>query len=432
MATKTFRGDAAGLAEVQTIAIGGTWATSDTVSLTMNGKTLTVTIGSDTATTDVVAALVAAWNGAAAVNDESRNITGNLVPEMDEITASADGSNLVLTHDETGVPFTVTVGKSSSSGTIGSPSVTVAAKGGSLLSADNVSGGSLPTTGDTFVFEDSSVDLLYDLDAITDTLAKLNIKASYTASIGLPRFNVNSYAEYRPREFAIEATEVVIGDGEGDGSPRILLNLGAVQSSVLVLKTAESADDGYHALRLRGTHASNVLRVEGSSTVDVAVEAGQIATFATLIAGGSSRVRTGDGVTLTTVIASGSAVIEIHSLAALDNITTITIRDNATVIVYGTNDITTVEILGSGTFDDRGSGTITTVQKGPNAHYTTENSSVAAGARTITNTQLSPGRGRFADPAKRCVFSNAIDLGLGGLSDFPGLNLGSEIDLQRS
>lgn len=431
MATVTWRGDARGVAEVKTITVGGTWATSDTATITMNGKSITITLGATVTVAHVCSALSAAFNGTALVGDESRNDTGNNVPEMNEITSSATSTTVVLTHDTKGVPFTTTVAKSSAAGTI-SIADTTDAKGTQLLSAENLSGGALPSGTDDLHFEDSSVNALYDLDAATAALTNTRIKASYTGRIGLPRFNTNSYAEYRTRELTLDTDTLYIGEGEGDGSGRLLINLGSAQAAVYVYKTDTSIDDGYYALRIRGTNASNTMQVQGQSTVDIASEAGQTATFATLIAGGSSKVRTWAGVTLTTVIAEGSATVEITSATALTDITTITIRDSARVILYGDNAIGTVEIFGSGTFDDRGSGTIATVQKGATGNYTTEFSTVAASARTLTNTSLEAGTGKFADPGKKCVFTNAIDLGFAGLKNFPGLNLGDEIDIQRS
>ena len=432
MATITFRGDAAPpTKQVSTITVGGTWLTGETASITMNGRSVTVTLGATVTVAHVCDALRAAFNGDAIVGDETRNTTGNLIPEFNEITATDTNTTVVLTHDTNGVPFTATVSETSTSGTV-SIATTTAAVGPSILAAGNLSGGALPSASDILVFEDNSVDLLYGLDAATNLLAELHIKASSTGLIGLSRFNANSYAEYRTREFTVESTLVTIGAGEGDGSGRLLLNLGNDQTAVVVYKTDTSEDEGYHALRIRGTHASNVLRVLGSSTVDIACEAGHTATFATLIVGGSSKVRTSAGTTLGTVIVEGSAELTIDSVAALADITAITIRDTAKVILTGDNAITAFEIQGQGTFDDRGSGTITTLQVGPSANYTTRYSAVATGARVITTTQIASGSGEFYDANKKCTFTNAIDLGMGGLSGRPNLNLGDEIDIQRS
>ena len=48
MGTVVHRGGAVGVKQVDTITVANTWATSDTVTLTINGRDLLITIGSDT------------------------------------------------------------------------------------------------------------------------------------------------------------------------------------------------------------------------------------------------------------------------------------------------------------------------------------------------------------------------------------------------
>lgn len=420
MATVVFRGDAQATAQVDTITIGGTWANGETATVTINGKTVTHTAVTGSLTVnEIAAALRTALNASD-------------IGEFSEITFGGTDPDITCTADTPGAPFTMSVSKVSTSGTISKASTT-ANSGPSVLQDDNVTGGSLPGTGDTWTLEDSAVSILYDLDQLpAGTIDATYIEASYTGSIGNPRFNPNGYHEYRPRELEIETSVLEIGRGDGDGSPRMLINLGSVACDVRVYKTDASSDDGYHALRIRGTNAANTMEVNGSATVDIAPEAGQVATFATLYCNGACTVRISNGVTVGTLVAAGNAQVEIESAAALAAITEIRCEGQATVVLLGDNAVTAINVFDSATLDDRGEGTVTTLTKGPDANYTTANSSVNAGARTITNTVLAAGGGTFNDGQKKVTFTNPIDLGAAGISDLPNLNLGDNINLQRS
>ena len=167
--------------------------------------------------------------------------------------------------------------------------------------------------------------------------------------------------------------------------------------------------------------------------VDVAPEYNHTATFATVTIGGSSVVRISDRVTITTLNISGNAVVDLTSATGLTDITTINLFGNAHLTLRGDNGIGTVNIHDTATLDDRGEGTITKINKSPSCHYTTENSAVASGARVITNIDMNAGSGTFNDSAKKCTLSDAINFGASNpFTDFPGVNLGTDINLQKS
>lgn len=427
MADIAWRGDLQSTEQVTTIAVTGTWATNDTATLTINGKDLTLTVGSATTTSDVVAALVAMVNGSAVVGTETRNETGNNIPEWSGITASGSASPLTLTGDTTR-PFTVTVSESTAGdGALGAPSTTTSPTSPNTLAAENVTGGTLPGAADTFTLANSSVSMLYGLDqSSAGTLASVSMPASFTGHVGLRRYNSLGFVEYLDREYNVRCSALTIGAGGGSGSGLIAINLGNVQCAVKVIDTASSAETDYHAVRLRGTHASNTLEVIGG-TVDVAAEAGQTATFATLNASGSSEVRTSSGTTLTTVNASGSAVVDITSAAALSDITTINISDSAVVYLRGDNAVGTINVYG-GTLYLMSSGTITNLNVGPTGVVDVTQSTVAV---TVTNASASPGA-TITDKQKRITWTNGIDLGNAGLEDFGNLNLGRGITITPS
>jgi hypothetical protein len=430
MSTAIWRGDQAAFFQTCTIAVTGTWATNDTATLTINGKAITVTLGSAYAAADVAEVLGRAVNGSAVKGNETRNTTGDLLGEWSGITASYASTTLTLTADVAGVPFTVTTSENTAGdGELGDPSTTVTPKGPNELAAVNLTSGSLTPTNNTLVFQNTSVACQYGLDqSSAGTWTELDIVSTFTGDIGLPLIHSaspTSYYEYRGRYLQANASKVVIGAGDGTGSGRILLDLGSVQSEVYVRKTATSSDTGYHALQLKGTHASNTLYVDGG-TVDIAPYGGETAVVSAATVAGSGELRISTGTTLGALEVLGSGVVEIDSLAAGADITSITIRDSADVTVHGTNAITTVNVYG-GTFRPLGTYTVATVKVGAAGKVDTTGST---GTVTFTNTECEA-KAQILDTGNHIVFTNAIDLGLAGLEDVT-LKLGKGINVLPS
>lgn len=403
MANIVFAGDAAAVAEVATVQVTGNDAAT-TYKLTLNGKTVSTTgAGSATLT---AAALATAWNA-------------STYPEMAEITAANNASDTVtLTHDTAGIPFAAHLSKSvtGGAGTMGSVTTATSADGPNVCSANNfkdLSSGArgLPTNSDALYFQDTDVDLLYNLEALAAvTVTALHIKQSYEGLLGLPYTNTagaTDYNEYRPKKFKLGATLCHIGEGSGDGSGRVWLDLTTVQSAVYVWASGDANDDNYYPIVIIGTHASNVLRVEGGQ-VDVAPFGGDAATFATVTATASGQVRCSDLCTLTTVNCDGSSSVRIESAA-----TTASCRDSGQLTIDGTGAITTINALG-GTVFDNSSGTKTTVSV---ANGATVSAAGNAAGCTWTNTTLTAGA-TVRDPNRKVTFTNAISVGNNGLEDF--------------
>jgi len=107
---------------------------------------------------------------------------------------------------------------------------------------------------------------------------------------------------------SISATTWVIGTPSisstaGSGSSLLKINFGAVQFTGTVLSTPDaSSESGLPPVQIRGTHAANVLTVQGGR-VGVAVgRSGDVSTLATLnVSGNTANVNLGDGVTWTTI-----------------------------------------------------------------------------------------------------------------------------------
>ena len=252
MATRIWRGDAQPRRQVTEISPASV-AINDVYKLTINGKDITFT-----ATVASTAGITEVCNGLKALIDDQTDGTATiLLYEFSELEASVSGSpvsKLILTGPVDGKPFTVTAAVTGT-GTCGNSTTTTPTGPNWFSDAENWSGGSAPTTGDVVVFEQSDVDCLYGMDSISDTLAELRIKSSYTGRIGLPRWTGN-YREYRTTALTIPATLVAVGEGSGSGSKFVRLNLGSVATAITVYNTGQP-DDDMPAFIWKGTHANN-------------------------------------------------------------------------------------------------------------------------------------------------------------------------------
>lgn len=385
MATHVWRGDAPAVAQVASVEITA-YDAATTYRLTINGKT--VSVAGTTDADGTATALAAAWNASE-------------IPEFAEITASAATDTVTLTADTEGKPFTVTSSVSGGTGTIGSVTAVTANAGPAVVAAANFDSGSLPGNSDTLILQDSGNSLKYTLDALAAvTLDLLVIAADFSdgAQVGLPRTNsdATSYVEYRDTYLEVGATAVRIGEGRGQGSSGLRLNLLSAQTSIQVFATGNSSDTDYAALQIIGTHASNVLQVFGGQ-VDVAMQPGQVATFATVTVSGG-QVRFGSGVTLTTVEANGDSSVEVRSAA-----TTLRSQGAGRIHKLGAGAVTTVDV-GGGVFELAAAGTITTLTV--RAGKTFDASKLTVGV-TITNATLYAGA-RVVDPNGKLSWTNPI------------------------
>lgn len=394
MSTLSWTGDAPAIAQVDTITVGGTWATNDLAKITINGNVVQFTVGATTTIAAVCAGLAAAWNA-------------STVKEAMEITAAAGATTVTLTADAAGKPFTATVSKTSTSGTISTTTTVANGSPNDWANASNWSSGSVPANGDTVILENSKIDILYGLDQHAVTLAALNIAQSFTGTIGLPRTNSSGYVEYRPQYLQIGATLCTIGRGDGQGSGRIKIDFYSIQTTCTIQNSGSAAESGVPSILLKGTHASNVLNlVKGS--VGVAFFAGESATIATVNVGyyanvnGDSTLIMGSGVSLTTIKQSGGSVV------AESNVTTLTQYGGA-FTMRGAATIATATI--EGTLFDESTGTFTTLTilgKYDRRH--------SMAAKTCINISLYKGA-EWHDPFKCVSYYNPINLAECSLED---------------
>lgn len=391
MATRTYIGNAVAIKDVWTITVANTWATSDTGTVTINGKDLVVTIGTLVTTAQVATTIKEAWESATFTDTTASKIPqtgGTSIPEMSELTATVSGSTVILTADTAGVPHTISVSESTAgSGTLAISHTTTASGPAYFDNADNTAEGSVPAGADDMNI-DRAVSLLYALDQNAITLTSLTFGAGMTSTsfVGLPFRNANGYEEYREDEFKIGATTVECRASSG----RIKLNGGSVQSAVSVFSTGNSAETGRRAFQWRGTHASNVFNVFGG---DVGIGAnGEAATVATVRQSGGT-LEIGSGCTITT-ISKGPGTLILRCAAT-------TVTNDSGTVTHWTGAITTLN-LSTATWYENGTGTITTANLYGGAIL---DLSGATAAITITTLNVN-GDVAIIDPNKRLTITN--------------------------
>lgn len=409
MANRVWLGNAVATKDKWTITIANTWAGADTATITINGNDLVITIGTLVTTAQVATTIQQAFSGTAFTDTTASCLPaagGPSIPEFNQITATVSGSVVTLTANTAGVPWTI----SSTETTAGTGTATAAhaitATGPNYFdNVDNWSGGAVPTGSDDVFFDDGNVDCLYGLDQNATTLTSLTISARYTGKIGLPIKNGSGsaqYAEYRDTYLKISATTVTIGRGTGNGSGRIKINFGTVQTAISVFNTGSRTESGFPSLMLRGTNASNVLNVYNGD-VGVAILAAETATIATLRQVGGT-VYCGSGVTLTTITKSGG------TLTTESAATTVTNEGGDFTAKGGAH--TTINMQG-GTLYYESSGTITTLSVYQNGTANFNNTNIT---RTVTNCNLSAG-GTITDRLRTCTFTNGIKIFQAGVED---------------
>jgi hypothetical protein len=383
------------------------------------GNDFTVSVNGKTATYRATAATVANVTAGLAAA-----IGASTEPEIQELTAVDNTTNILVTGPDDGRPFTLTataaVGAGAGSPTNTRGAVTAPVSVHDFGAAANWSGGAVPVTADDVIYDGTStVDCLYGMNQSGVTLASLTIAANYTGNIGLPARNDAGYSEYREQYLRIGATVATVGSGDGSGSGRVKLNTGSVQTALSVLSTGGASGSEPAALLFKGTHASNVVNV-GAGSVGIAALASEVATVATLRVGagsgqGTPAVVCGPGVTLTTLVQDGGSV----TLNAA--VTTATLIDGTLTSFAG--NVTTANIDG-GTFFYEGTGTIGTlnVSAGGTADFTRD-----PRPRTVTNCTVQT-NATLRNTFMTAAFTNPVVVNRAALTDVT-IDFGTHLSL---
>ena len=302
--------------------------------------------------------------------------------------------------------------RTTSSGTYGATSLRATVAGGSTLSYIDTGGGlstgtppgSSTALGDDVVISDPTFPILYDLDQHAYTIKSFVMTARFEGSdtsrgtLGLPEINRNgnAYPEYRPQYLQIGITQsgkAKIGTGQGGGSGRVKIDLGSVAGTVEV-HTTGSSGDGWPAVMLKGSSASNILSVLGGSA-GIALMPGETANFSGGVTlGPGATVTTGTGVTLATVV-NDSGTLEINGAVG----TSLT-QNGGTTAIYGTGAVAQLSLSGGGYVNYSTTGTLggNTTVDGSVLDFGQDQS-----AKTVTNPITVRGGGQVLDPLKIIV-----------------------------
>ena len=442
MATRSWIGNAINIFDVWTITIAGTWATGDTVTPEIGDNSLTVTVGAaNTATTDVAQALCDAINATSRLDgsdttDATSDVGGQEINEFTEFdVATVLGSVVTVAASTAGKPIGLSVTKVSTSGTAVAANATPATGRNFFDNVDNWSGNTVPVDGDTIVFDRGNVDCLYNIDQNALTPASLIITAGYTGNIGLNPTNTDNtskpYNEYRARALKMCAsgdatnTTVDIGQGEGSGSRRLILDFNTGQVTGNVYRTGQPIDSATPPLQIKGSHVSTVWQVL-RGVVGFAFLQGEACVLATLRMGfisnqnSDANVRCGSGCTLGVIEKSGG-ILEVNSAigTSLKN----TAGDTT---INGTGAVTGLSIYGGNVYYST-TGTLggAPVVAGPGALDFTRDMR----AKTVTNPiEVYGDKAKVIDTYK---VTGSIVIDMNQTGDLANLSLGDNVRITR-
>lgn len=285
MATKQWIGGAPVVPFSNTFTVGGTFvAGSDTISIAIDGVTLTLTIGSGASVvnSDIAAAFVIAWNSGTLGTGYSVNFYGTTSPKHYELVASAVGAVITLTERALptleGKTFpSITASKSSAAGTFTAGSPVTPTGPHHFDNAANWSTNVVPANTDELIFS-GGYDCRYMIDqsATPLTTITVRVRGSYAGrQLGLPRIRTvalpagdATFEEYRDTYLKTNTGGTVtlyVGEGDGAGPALVKIN---TQTSHLVCrcwKTDTPAVDGEPALYIVGGGASSSLTAWGGA-----------------------------------------------------------------------------------------------------------------------------------------------------------------------
>jgi trimeric autotransporter adhesin len=313
MATRTWFGSAIRVPQVDTITVANTWAQNDTVELTINSKTIVVTIGT-LVTTAQVAATVQQVLAGEALTDTAATYTalGTQVGEFAGLTATVSGSVVTITGAENGRPFTLGVTETTAgSGTATEATATSPTGPHHFNNVDNWSGNTVPVDADDIVFDRGSASLLFSLDTGIQPTS-VTRKPTYKGYIGLPKINNDAGQEDLQYDEYLETALTFADDGgatvttiniEDDGGRTNIDLADCSVATVNVRGNTQRADADVPSLLLQNSATTMVLNVQ-KGDVGVAFYAGETGHLATWRTGyltsveSDSLVHCGSGVDL--------------------------------------------------------------------------------------------------------------------------------------
>lgn len=387
--------NAANVAQVATLVVTAA-GVGGTLSAIINTKYVTYTC----ITGDTTSTAATAWAALLNSNDAP--------PEFQEITWTVSSATITGTADTPGTPFTLT--KSDAGGATSTLTATTANSSQSDVNdADNWlrSGvASLPQNGDEVIVANTSIPLLWNLDALAAVqFLSFARWQSFTGTIGLPENNPAGYIEYRPTYFQFSGSAgslpITLGQGAGTGPARERYNTGTKRTNLNVIASGPAADA--YAIRFLGTHANNTIKVENTS-VGVAMLPAEVSTIDIATVGTGGRLDVGANVTFSGTGGGGTLTITGGTSTLYCAPATLVARNSATVTLAGASAVySSVSAINGVRLSLLAAMTITalTLQKSSNM-----NNSNNLGAVTITNATIDGDTCQVTDPNNGITWSN--------------------------
>ena len=405
-------GNAPDVSQVDTITIANTWAQNDTVSVTINSKAVTVTVGTSFSTSDVAAIVAAAINSDDGVGDtddlvgdESKNIGGQTIIEFRDIEASVTGSVVTVTGTVPGRPFEMNVTESTAgSGTATEATATSATGRHHYDNDSNWSTGTAPANTDNVFFARGNVDVKYGMDGSV-TLDAFQRMPGYTGTIGLTRENTDhgeSYYEYRNRFLRAEPSSAGKIYRINARQGHTFLNIADESASIVIENSPVVAGEYSHSVSIiTGAGLATVTIINGHVVLGAY---GEKSCDTAAIVVGNSNTNSASLHLSTDIDLSGATLTlnsgQVHLDAALGGAATVY---GGTLVVESSAQ-PTINLRG-GNLVYNGIGTLTTL----NNYQGHADFSQDGRAKTVTNANLWRGS-RLSDPQGIVTFTNGIDL----------------------
>ena len=301
MAQKTFVNNAAATKQQYALTMTGTFVAGETITITMNSKTLVVTIGTLVTLTQVATTVKEAWQSSTFTDTTASCLPqggGTSVGEMSTMTATSSAGVVTILGDTAGVPHTISSASDTSASGTATLTTIVTASGPKF--ADNVLNwldGSLPVDGDDIIIN-GPFQVLYGFAAFSGVQpASITIgdRCGATTQIGLPFVNAAGYNEYRTPEWSIGPVLLNVRGAAG----LVKINAGTDPMNVNVYSSGTSLELGYSPIQVRTNEAaaSCVVSAYGGN-VSVAAR-GETAKVLTARQTGAGRLLLGNAVTFT-------------------------------------------------------------------------------------------------------------------------------------
>lgn len=371
MSTRRWLGHAKNVTQVDTVTIANTWATGDTITLTIDNIDVVVTIGALVTTSQVATTLKEAFMGTT-LTDTTASCTPTIadggaisIAQFSEFTATVSSSDVTFKANTSGKPITMTCAENTAgTGTATLANTTVATGKKFFSNQDNWSGNTVPVDTDTIVFDQGDVDCCYGLSpAIQPTIF---IRTSgYTGKIGLAEVNTDNtskpYREYRTKYLTFDDNGGATCTYTLDGGYMTRIDAGAGLAILDVRSGGTRSISTIPVVTFIGTNTANqLIATQATGDVGIAYFEGEAAGLAVMKVGSESSAVTvvcGSGVTFSSAaidIAGGTV-----SWNSATTSGTIDVTAGAVTILGGAQP--TINMYG-GTMTYESTGTITTLK----------------------------------------------------------------------